>query len=60
MYDYYLGGKDSFAVDRAVAAEAVKKMGDDDRPRRPRDVRGQHPRSLNPCGSSAVDRGRGG
>jgi hypothetical protein len=35
------GGKDNFAVDRAVAAEAVKKMGDDDRPRRPPGVRGR-------------------
>jgi hypothetical protein len=29
VYDAILGGKDNFAVDRAVAAEAVKTMGDD-------------------------------
>ncbi len=28
VYDAILGGKDNFAVDRAVAAEAVKAMGD--------------------------------
>jgi hypothetical protein len=28
VYDAILGGKDNFAVDRAVAAEAVKTMGD--------------------------------
>ena len=29
VYDAILGGKDNFAVDRAVAAEAIKTMGDD-------------------------------
>jgi len=29
VYDAILGGKDNFAADRAVAAEAVKAMGDD-------------------------------
>ena len=29
VYDAILGGKDNFAVDRAVAAAAVKTMGDD-------------------------------
>jgi S-adenosyl methyltransferase len=29
VYDAILGGKDNFAVDRVVAAEAVKTMGDD-------------------------------
>jgi hypothetical protein len=29
VYDAILGGKDNFAVDRAVAAEAVRTMGDD-------------------------------
>jgi hypothetical protein len=29
VYDAILGGKDNFAIDRAVAAEAVKTMGDD-------------------------------
>jgi S-adenosyl methyltransferase len=28
VYDAILGGKDNFAVDRAIAAEAVKAMGD--------------------------------
>ena len=28
VYDAILGGKDNFAVDRAVAAAAVKTMGD--------------------------------
>jgi len=29
VYDAILGGRDNFAVDRAVAAEAIKTMGDD-------------------------------
>ncbi|MGH3265200.1 MAG: SAM-dependent methyltransferase, partial [Trebonia sp.] len=29
VYDAILGGKDNFAVDRAVAAEAIRTMGDD-------------------------------
>jgi hypothetical protein len=29
VYDAVLGGKDNFAVDRAVAAESMKAMGDD-------------------------------